>query len=142
MNNTYYDPELTLTHPDPSTNDYVLGIRVYYPAGETGTIVSNVVRGNTRFIEIDVVADPSARHDHFVTSTEHLARETGENQIEVTVKWIRRGESETHVATVGTCGRSAVATGSVLCRKLMINSALRPSVKGRSRPLGFRLRRD
>lgn len=85
-NPTYYDPQLTLTHVGPAARDYRLDIKVYYPAGETGTIVSNVVVGSDREITIDVVLDPNARNDHFVTSAQAIQRETGENEITVTVK--------------------------------------------------------
>ena len=83
---TYYEPRLNLTEVDPSTNQWELTVEIYYPAGETGQAVSDTVTGGRREIVVDVINNPVFQHDHLVTSTRTYTRQTGENEVVVTVK--------------------------------------------------------
>ncbi|MGB1032183.1 MAG: hypothetical protein ACPGWM_06195 [Flavobacteriales bacterium] len=82
----YYEPQLTLTETNPASNTWKLKTTILYPAGETGTPVSNQLVGPLREIEVDVQLNPMFKHDHSVTSTKTYQRAAGETAVEVTVK--------------------------------------------------------
>lgn len=83
---TYYHPELTLTEVDSAKNTWKLTTKIFYPAGETGREVANVVVLSNREITVDVIDNPSFKSDHYVTSTKTFTRQTGEKEITVEVK--------------------------------------------------------
>lgn len=83
---TYYHPELKLEEVDAATNRWKLTTKIFYPAGESGRETANQVVLSTREILIEVEDNPSFKSDHYVTFSQTFTRQTGENEVEVTVE--------------------------------------------------------
>lgn len=98
---------MTLTLIDQATGKWRLKTEIYYPAFETGRNAAEVVVGNDRKIEVNVVADSSFQQNHVVTSTETITRAPGETEITVTVK--KDGKKKGQAIAVFSGGMSEAA---------------------------------
>ncbi|WP_306639559.1 hypothetical protein [Sanyastnella coralliicola] len=97
---TFYEPRLTLTEIDPATNKWELKTEIYYPAGETGRETSNVVTGSVRNITVEVITDTSFPHNHVVTTTQTIQRQTGEDEIVVTTEKKKKKKGQSAVTYI------------------------------------------